>query len=292
MLAPLLRALTLVFQCGMVGGAVFALAVADHDGRRPALRLAALSALAAAAVSAATLAVLVRQLMMVLDLPLGEALGADFARQHLAFMAVAALTAGLCALRRTPPWLAATAAAIAVFMSVLGSHAASRLEGREIAMAVHLLHQLAAGIWLGGIPFLLRALRTPDGAARIRQCRRFSRLAMASVAGLVLSAAILARLHVGSWAGMVGSNFGAMATVKAILMSVLLVLGFCNLRAGAHLDQAAPLARLRSLAAAEIAIGIAVLVVAASLASQPPPAGAAEQVIPPAEIPSPPARSS
>lgn len=283
-LASLLRALTLVFQCGMVGGAVFALAAADTDGRRPALRLAALSALAAVAVSAATLAVLVRQLMTVLDLPLGEAMGAGLARQHLAFMAAAGLTAGLCALHRTSPWLAATAATTAVFMSVLGSHAASRLEGREIATAIHLLHQLAAGIWLGGIPFLLLALRSLDGAARIRQCRRFSRLAMASVAGLALSAVLLARLHVGSWAAMVGSNFGAMATVKAVLMCGLLVLGLCNLRAGAHLDQTAPLARLRSLAAAEIAIGIAVLVVAASLASQPPPAGASEQVIRPTEV--------
>lgn len=284
LLVCLLRALTLVFQCGMVGGTVFALAVADRNERRPVLRLTALAALAAMAASAATLAGLVRQLMAALDLSLSEALGAGFAHQHLAFMAAAALTAGLCTLRRTPPWLATIAAVFAVLMSMLGSHAASRLEGREIAMAFHLLHQLTAGAWLGGIPFLLLALRSPDGGARIRQCRRFSRLAMASVTGLVLSAMILAWLHVGSWAAMVGTEFGIMAIVKVVMLGCLLVLGFCNLRAGAHLDQPAPLARLRSLATVEIAIGIAVLVVAALLASLPPPASAAEQVIAPAEI--------
>lgn len=280
----LLRALTLACQCGLVGGAVFALAVAAPYGRERPLRLAALAALAAALSSAVALALMLRQLVVTLDLDLAEALGAEFFWRHLAYTAAAAVAALVCTLRRTPPWLALCAALAVVALSVLGGHAASRLDGHLVAVAADFLHQAAAGAWLGGIPFLLLALRAADGAARIRLCRRFSALAMTSVAVLVLSAIMLACLHVGSWAGMLGSDFGAMATVKAVLLAGLLLLGLGNLRAGPRLDQAAPLARLRAFAAAEIAIGVAVLVVAAALSILPPPAGAPEPVMQPAEV--------
>lgn len=283
-LLALMRALALVFQSGLVGGAVFALAVADKDGRRRALRLAALAALAAALSSAAFLALMLRELMAGLDLSLAEAWGADFVDRHLAVTATALVASLLCALRRMPSALAVAAALAVVAASALSGHAAERLDDRMLAVAADFLHQSAAGAWLGGIPFLLLALRSPDGAARIRQCRRFSALALVSVAVLVLSAALLARLYVGSWAGMIGSDFGATAAVKAVLLAGLLLLGLGNLRAGPRVDQPAALARLRAFAAAEIAIGIAVLVAAASLSALPPPAGAPEQVMAPAEV--------
>lgn len=279
----LLRALSLAFQCGLVGGAVFAMLVAGKGADRWSLRLAALAALAAALASAAGLALMLHRLVAALDLGWDEAWGAEFVAPHLAAIAAAAGAAALCALRRTPAWLAFLAALAVVAASVLGGHAASREDGRLLALAADFLHQTAAGAWLGGIPFLLLGLRTPDGAARIRLSRRFSALAMASVAVLVLSAVVLARLHVGSWAGMIGSDFGAMATVKAVLLGGMLLLGLGNLRAGPRLDQPAPLARLRAFAAAEIAIGLGVLVAAAALSTLPPPAGASELVMPPAQ---------
>ncbi|MGE5475664.1 MAG: CopD family protein [Bacteroidales bacterium] len=273
MLAVLLRALTLAFQCGMVGGAVFALAVADKHERPRILRMAALSAVAAAVASAGTLAVQVWQLMAALDLGLDEALGAGFVLHHLGFIGATLATAALCRIPRPLPWLAVITAALSLVLSVRGGHAASRVDGRMLAMTANWLHQLAAGVWLGGIPFLLLAMHTSDAPARIRKCRRFSMLAIFAVTGLVLSAAMLAVIHVGSWAALAGSDFGAMVMMKLMLLGGLLLLGFGNLRAGPHLDQPALLARLRAFATAEIAIGFAVLVVAASLASQAPPAG-------------------
>jgi putative copper resistance protein D len=160
-----------------------------------------------------------------------------------------------------------------VLSSATSGHADSRLEGRLPLVAVAFVHQLAAAIWLGGIPFLLLALRaTPDGQRRIATCRRFSALATASVAALAVSAAVFAVVYVGSWPAVIGSDFGAMAAIKAGLFGVLLLLGLGNLRAGAHLDQAEPMRRLRAFAMAEIGIGLAVLTVAAALAVQAPPA--------------------
>lgn len=269
----LLRALALAFQSGLVGGVIFALAVAGKERRTRMLRLASLAAWAAALCAAAGLALALRQLVITLDLSLEEALGADFVSLHAAFMATAILAALVCALRRPRPWLALAAALAVVALSVLGGHAASRLDGWVVAVSADFLHQAAAGAWLGGIPFLLLAVRSPDGGERILLCGRFSRLAMASVAALTLSALILARLHVGGWVAMVGSDFGKLAMLKAAMLAGLLLLGLGNLRAGRHLDLPEPLARLRSFAAAEVAIGMAVLVVAAALSMLPPPVG-------------------
>lgn len=269
MIEPLLgglHALVLASQSALVGGTVFALV----NGRGH--RLPGGAALAAFLAAGLALALQLHQLMETLDLGLAEAMGADFVRARLMFMAAAVLAAALCLWRRAPNGLAAAAALAVVAVAVSGGHAASRLEGRALAMTADFLHQAAAGIWLGGIPFLLLGLRSRDGEARIRLCRRFSAMAKASVAVLLSTAALLTIIHVGSWAGLVGTEFGALLFAKAALLVVMLSLGFGNWRAGPHVDRAAPLRRLRSFAAAEIAIGFAVLVVAAFLAAVPPPA--------------------
>lgn len=276
-LLGLLHALVLVFQSLLVGGTVFALV----NGRKH--RLPALAALALFLTTGAALALQLHQLMDMLELDLADAVGADFVRARLMVMAAAALASALCLWRRAPNGLTAAAALVVVAVAVSGGHAASRLEGRALAMAADFLHQAAAGLWLGGIPFLLLGLRSRDGETRIRLCRRFSPLAMASVAVLVGSAAVLAVIHVGSWEGMVGTDFGTLLLLKAALLSGMLALGFGNWRAGPHVDREAPLRRLRSFAAAEIALGFAVLAVAGTLAALPPPAAVPDQVTPPAE---------
>ena len=284
LLPQLLRGLMLAFQSGAVGGAVFAWLIAPKAERGRTRRLTGLAALAATLAAVATASALLSNLMAVLDLSLTEAVGAEFVRHYAAFAAAGLLAAWLCFRPGTPPLALVLAGAAMVAASATGGHASARLDGRTPLMAADFLHQLAAGIWLGGIPFLLLALRTPEGTVRIRICRRFSTLAALCVAVLLVTATALAYVHVGSWAGMVGSDFGARATVKASLLGVLLLLGLGNLLAGPRLDQAAPLVRLPSFAIAEMGLGLAVLMIAASLASQPPPAGLPGQVMPPAEL--------
>ncbi|MCR6632113.1 MAG: CopD family protein [Magnetospirillum sp.] len=289
-LAPLLRGLMLAFQSGMVGGAAFAVLVAPLGGKlakADTLKWAGLAALGTAAMALASLWALIANLMSNLDLSFGEAIGADFVR-HLGLVAAAALVTAFfclpCAARRMP-WLAAMAAMAAVAFSVAGGHGASRVEGRLPLMAADFVHQMAAGLWLGGIPFLLAALaRAPGGRGRIALCRRFSAMAMVAVAVLALSAVALAIVHVGSWQAMIGTDFGAMALVKMALLGILLLLGLGNFRAGPCLDQPAPLRRLRAFAVAELGIGLAVLMIAASLSAQPPPAATPEQVAAPADM--------
>lgn len=279
LLAPLLRGLMLAFQCGLVGGCVFAWALAIKDERARTLRWAGATAAAAALTALAELAVLLGALTTTLDLPLKQALGAEFVRHALLYIAMATLAALLCRRAGKYPDLALVSAVAVVAASAASGHAASRLEGRLALFAADFVHQLAAGIWLGGIPYLLGALRTHDGQTRIRICRRFSAIAAACVTVLLGSAVALAGIQVGSWPAMIGTDFGAMALVKAALLGLLLLLGLGNLLSGPRLDQMAPLRRLRAFAVAEMGLGLAVLMLAASLAQQPPPAEVPGQVM-------------
>lgn len=238
------------------------------------LRWAGVAGLATAIGAASGLALTVAHLTSALGLPVSELLEAEFAHHAARTIATALLAAGLCRLRVTArrPWLAVAAAMGVVAATAAAGHANSRLDGRLPLIALAFAHQMAAGIWLGGIPFLLTSLhRAPDGPARIAICRRFSAMATVAVAVLAASAAMLTRNYVGSWTALIGSDFGALVVIKAMLFGVMLLLGLGNLRAGPHLDQPARYRRLRAFATAEIGIGLAVLIIAAMLAVQPPP---------------------
>src|SRR5260370_14711886 len=63
------------------------------------------------------------------------------------------------------------------------SHAMARLDYRAPLVAFTALHQAATATWLGGLPYLLIAIRrapSPDFARHLSA--RFSRLALVSVA--------------------------------------------------------------------------------------------------------------
>lgn len=290
-LTAVLNGLTLAGQSILVGGCVFAALVSAHLLDKAAvagtLRWASAAGLAAALSAASGLALTVAQLTSALGLPASELLDAEFAHHAARTIATALLAAGLCRLRVTAraPWLAVAAAMGVVAATATAGHANSRLDGRLPLIALAFAHQMAAGIWLGGIPFLLISLRrAPNGPARLAICRRFSAMATAAVAVLAASAAMLTLSYIGSWTALIGSDFGAMALIKAVLFGAMLLLGLGNLRAGSHLDQPAPYRRLRAFAVAEIGIGLAVLTVAATLAVQQPPLAEAGGVMAPAEL--------
>src|SRR6185312_5006770 len=131
----------------------------------------------------------------------------------------------------------------------------------------------AAAAWIGGIPYLLLALdQTGDGRALARIGRRFSLIAMGSVALLITAGIGMAVPYIGSIDAIYGTAYGVMVTTKAVLLLGLLFLGGMNYLLVERLRRmpGTPILRLKRFAEVEIGLGITVLFAAASLTSQPP----------------------
>jgi putative copper resistance protein D len=164
-------------------------------------------------------------------------------------------------------------AVIALAAQVGTSHAAAQLEGRVPLGLADFAHMLAAGVWIGGIPYFLVALaRAEDGAAWHRIGKRFSNMAMASVALLLVGGVSMAVPYIGSIPAIYGTAYGVMVATKVALLGGLLMLGAGNFFLVERLrrDPTTPILRMRRFAEVEIGVGLTVLFAAASLTSQPP----------------------
>ena len=159
--------------------------------------------------------------------------------------------------------------------AMLTSHAMARMEHRLPLAALTLLHETATAVWIGGLPFLLAVLFRGKSPGFLRETtQRFSRVALVSVCILVLAGLGLAVVYVGSWSGLYETAYGAMLSSKLVLFGFLLTLGalnFFTVRRSPGNDFEG-MKRVRSCCEAEIGIGLAVLIAAASLTSQPPSA--------------------
>ena len=277
----ILRGLALVAQSLTVGGIIFvALAYRPiaHDApngaiERRSARLIQWSALSLCAIEAFRLTVVMAALIGGTGIDLPTALGAGVAHATMAEIAAALLIAVATGYARIDiAWLAVPAAAILV-ASTMMSHSVARLDNQLSLAIIFFCHQLGAAAWIGGIPYLIAALARAEGSAfAIAIAARFSALAMAAVALLVAAGLTLVYEYVGSWSNLYGTSYGAMVTTKAAMLGSLLCLGAANLFLvrRARLAPATPLIRLRRFAEAEIGIGVAVFLCAASLTSTPP----------------------
>jgi copper resistance protein D len=206
------------------------------------------------------------------DLAPGDVLGATFfLAGGLGVLCATALA--LLARRERPKagWMVAPALGVLVAATAT-SHAGARLEDRELLLASTFVHHLAVAIWIGGLPGLWSAVRrVPDGAAGV-VVARFSQVALGSVATLLAAGVVLSTFYVGSAEGFYGTAYGAMVGAKAGLLVLLMVLGAVNFVLTRRLsrDPATLRRRIVPLVECEIGIGIAVILAAASLTSQPP----------------------
>src|SRR5262249_22485884 len=100
--------------------------------------------------------------------------------------------------------------------------------------------------------------------------RRFSRVAIAAVAVLTLAAVPLTLDYVGSWSGLVGSGYGSLVVVKALLLPGALSLGGLNFLTARRGDAGVVRARVPPLVETETIVLVALLFTAAALSSQPP----------------------
>jgi putative copper resistance protein D len=110
-------------------------------------------------------------------------------------------------------------------------HAAAVEPDTAVAIAIDVLHLLAAGVWVGGLPALafLLALAGQERGADARPyavlaARRFSTTALALVVVLIVSGAWNTWAQVGSVPGLLGTLHGHLLLIKLAVFVVLLAL--------------------------------------------------------------------
>jgi len=281
-LSVVLRAGTLAFQSLLLGGVLFVLWVARSspeaasDGiariQKSSWRLLQISAAGLAVVQLLYLYVNSAVLMATAEIGFDGVVGANFFISGCIVLTAALLTAMVASSNKDVAKYALPVLAVIVMgASVMTNHAASRLEGRPLLIALSSIHELATGFWIGGLPFLVLGLfRAKDLTTQWYVTERFSRLALMSVGFLVLSGTLMSVLYIGSWNAVVGTAYGVMVLAKATMLGALLVLGAVNFLLLRNTTKENALPRLRRLIEAEVGIGITVILTAASLTSQPP----------------------
>jgi len=279
-LSVLFRGATLTFQSLAIGGIVFLIFVV----RRAHENSAALQHVCLRWIRRAAIALAAMQISYVLansmilrqsaNMSLREVAGANFVLAGAIGIVSAFTVIALSAAKRTTGYadLLLPAAAI-ITSSVMTSHSMARLDYRAPLVAFTALHQLATAVWLGGLPYLLIAIRrapAPDFARQLSA--RFSRLALVSVAVLASAGLLLSFAYVGSFKAVYGTSYGAMVATKVLLFGLLLFLGALNFQLVRCGPASSILASLKRFGEAEIGIGITVILTAASLTSLPPAA--------------------
>jgi copper transport protein len=163
----------------------------------------------------------------------GQLFGAATGRSLLAqaaAVAVCGVAAFFAAHRPAGPRLAVlgVAAAGALFVHAQAGHAETQSSVRLLNVADQWLHMLAAGVWVGGLVWLLLGLRGLDGAERASAVRRFSQLAFAAVAVIAVTGVLRAVPEVGSLAGLVSTSFGVTLLIKSALFVALIGVAWRN----------------------------------------------------------------
>src|SRR4029434_5627195 len=147
--------------------------------------------------------------------------------------ACAGIVVGCAALAKRPDragwWIALTG-----FTVLLGtpsgwtSHAAGRLGPRAFLLVLDALHQLAAGVWIGGLLHLTVSGASRGAGAPAKVLKGFSTMAGVAVATLVLAGIGLTLAYVDGPRALLGTSYGVMVLAKVAVLVGLLVLGASN----------------------------------------------------------------
>jgi len=165
--------------------------------------------------------------------PLTELFGAAAGRSLLAqtaAVAVCGVTAFFAARRPAGRRLAVlgAVAAGALFVHAQAGHAETQSSIRLLNVTDLWLHMLAAGVWVGGLVWLLLGLRNLDRTARVAAVGRFSQLAFAAVAVIAVTGVLRAVPEVGSFGALVSTSFGVTLLIKSALFVALMGIAWRN----------------------------------------------------------------
>ncbi|HUG37902.1 MAG TPA: CopD family protein [Candidatus Limnocylindrales bacterium] len=216
--------------------------------------------------------------------PVREFLATDFGRGGLVSIVFAVgLAVAAFRLRSRVSWrrgwiLAGVLAVLLLASGAWLAHALSRLNGREPLMAVTVLHQLGAALWIGGLIHLVgfRGLARGAGAGDPlgpQLLSRFSVLAFPAIGLVLVPGLVLSWAYIGDWGGVIGTGYGLMVLTKVALFLAALALGGLNflfVRRWVRARAAGSARAVPVLIEAEAGIGITILLAASSLTSLPP----------------------
>jgi len=213
-----------------------------------ALRARRLAGLAAVLLLVATLYAAVAQASSAADAPVWGVFGRPLmdllGRGRYAVLwwprlGLVLLALGLVNWRGAQGWpgqLALAATAGVLLTNSLNSHAAALVSGAYLAVAADWLHLLGVAVWVGGLLSLVYVLPVSVEASQGNGDRvlsqavaRFSNLALAAVAAIVVTGTFQAWLEVGFWEGLVQTAYGLSVTTKIGLLALTLAPAAFNL---------------------------------------------------------------
>jgi copper transport protein len=206
----------------------------------------------------------------------GTLLGSDAGHElvRLAFALLPPLVMVVVVLARHRPEsmaFLAIATGVALLAVALSGHAAS--ESPEwLQVGVQFVHLLAVGIWVGGLAWLLLAIRgTPSDEPRA-SIRAFSTIALCALAVTVTTGIARAWVEVGGWHALFDTSFGITLLVKSAFVVALVALGALNrYRNVPRMAAANPgMPRVRRTVGWEVVVAVAVVAATAVLAELPP----------------------
>ena len=286
-LSLLLHALTAGAQSVALGAVLFLVLLARPLGwhlgtagravQRDTARIAAWAAVAVIVCEGAATALQGAVLTSTLGLEPAQLADAGFVTAAALKIGAMLLLALLLASGWAPGVLLLALGGAALAGGTLTTHAAARLDNRELLLGLAALHQFGAAVWVGGIVSFIAALARTSGSGGWDVIgARFSRLSMLGVLAILLSGGGMCVLYVTGpdrdWTAFYASAYGVMVLAKIALFALLLLLGLGNFLTVRRLRQRprTPALRLRRFAEAEIGIGLSIFFAAASLTSAPP----------------------
>src|SRR5262245_50267498 len=255
------------------------------ERQRRTLLVIALGAAAIILTQTTSVALQLGTLVHELGSPLGAALVTGYFRASAAKVLIAtlALIAALAFRRRDMPvgWAIVGLGVLLALAGAWTSHAAARLQHRTPLLALDMLHQLAAGVWIGGLLHLVVAASSGrDGPWPASLLRRFSAVSLAAVLLLCASGMGLSFYYIDSWEAVLGTGYGLMVLTKVVMLGGLAALGATNFLtvrklpalpaptgANSSLTVGGSLVGLRRFVEVELGMGLTVFFAAASLTS-------------------------
>jgi methionine-rich copper-binding protein CopC/putative copper export protein len=210
-------------------------------------------------------------------IPFGSLWGSSLGHQVLGRavpIAVAAAVIGWV-WARTSSRAALAALGVSGLLAMLGDVDASHVAGEHSWRWFHLLtqwaHFAAAGVWLGGLAVVLGVIGSFEPARRRILVRRFSNVALASVALIAVTGALRGLDEIRSWHGLFDTTFGRWAIAKIVLLAAVIALGSLQRWRGVRSVETGGGRLLLRVGATEMAVAAVVLVAAGFLQSLAPP---------------------
>lgn len=195
-------------------------------------------------------------------------------RRALAVQAIAAAVAYLALVLRGPdrgwPRLAEVGLVLFTIVSPFLAHAGGATEWRSLAIAVDLVHVIAAGSWVGALALLTAAAwrlrRTPDGASRIAALIvAFHPVAVMAAPTVFLTGLLTAWLRMGVPEGIANPTYSGLFVAKLLLAGVVGYFGAGHSKLAVRRVATVPVDTVGRTLLFECAFAVAVLFVTAIL---------------------------